>query len=261
MELGLIERQRDKLFNEIVREYGDEYNFTFNDLKVLCEFNKEEWEKLIEQERSQDPIMPKKKNKIGRCKARIWDKDRNDIQCSKSIHEGDFCNVHLKEINKKCNKCSKLTGMEVFHKYRWEVCGRIDEEVTKCFWGKLNNDTKTNIKEKKAWHIFCDEKRKTIEKESGQSISKKLGKMWRDLTDLEKEEYEKKAKRFNRNEANKEIPEKKEIKKVDQEIRVIPLEYEEELYLLDPLNGNIYNKNDKNQLIGYLKDNKLELIS
>lgn len=206
--IDTVKLQREKLLHAISLKYD---YFKLEDLKNLCPFNEEEWNKHnyeintkekppIQNEPVIQPIKKKKKMSIRRenncnsCMARIWNNRDSSIQCSKSKINGDFCNLHSKEINKECSKCSNYHGTKIIHKYKWEICGRIDDELTYCFW--CSNDNKPpkivnskHNREKQARNIFYDMKRGEIKKEMGKDIRNTLSQMWRDLTELEKKQY------------------------------------------------------------------------
>lgn len=200
--LLFIEKYREKLFHTLVETYGKEKNFSVEELKDKFSFDKEDWKNTLETNIETKKVKIKNADENNKqCKARIWNKDRSDIRCSKKCSEGDFCTTHNKEINEKCKTCSRIFNKDIIHIYRWEKCGSIDQEITPCFWGGTNkkkvNSEKKQPKRKTAWTIFCEEHREKIKKTPGESISKILGKMWRDLRDLERKSYEKKADRYN----------------------------------------------------------------
>ena len=212
-----VKLQRDKLLHAISIKYN---HISLEDLKKLCPFNEEEWIKqnediVIDNEEVLErpviiPIKKKKKmtirpdNDNNCCMARIWNNKDSSIQCSKSKMSGDFCNLHSKEMNKECSKCSNYHGTPIIHQYKWEICGRIDQELTYCFW--CSNDNKppktvnnTHNREKQARNIFYDMKKGGIKRENGKNIRNALSQMWRDLTELEKKQYFNMAKQIDIN--------------------------------------------------------------
>lgn len=211
-----VKLERDKLLYAISIKYN---HLKLEDLKRLCPFNEEEWlrqNEEIEMKEGQpildgpviQPIKKKRQLTIRRennrhcCMARIWNNNDSSIQCSKSKINGDFCNLHCKEINKQCSKCSNYHGTNIIHQYKWEICGRIDQELTYCFWCCNDNKPPKTVnskhnREKQARNIFYDMKKTGIKREPGKDIRNTLSQMWRDLTELEKKQYLNMAKQID----------------------------------------------------------------
>ena len=193
-----IKLERDKLIYNIVNRYGNNYHITIEDINKLCPFIAANWneENEIQNISIKKPIRPNidelDDNNI--CQARVWNEDDNNIRCSKKKQFGDYCSIHSKEVNKKCKKCSKYYKKDIIHSYRWEICGNINEEPTYCYWKGKQNKVKNLPTRKTGWSIFCKESRNKIKKEPGEDIRKKMGELWRNLTDDEKKQYELKAK-------------------------------------------------------------------
>ena len=217
--LGTVKLEREKLLHAISIKYQ---HLQLDDLKKLCPFNEDEWIRqnedmnIKEKEILCDPVIviqsvKKKRNLTIRpenngnsCMARIWNNKDSSIQCSKSKNNGDFCNLHSKEMNKECSKCSNYHGTTIIHKYKWEICGRIDQDFTYCFWCSNDNKPPKTVnskhsREKQARKIFYDMKRVEIKKETGKDIRNTLSQMWRDLTELEKNLYLNMAKQIDVN--------------------------------------------------------------
>ena len=211
-----VKLQRDKLLHAISIKYP---HLSLDDLKNLCPFNEEEWirqnedivikDKEVLERRVIQPIPKKRKmtirpeNNGNCCMARIWNNKDSTIQCSKSKMTGDFCNLHSKEMNKPCSKCSNYLGTPIIHQYKWEICGRIDQDLTYCFWCSNDKPPKkvnsNHNRDKQARNIFYDMKKKEIKRENGKDIRNTLSQMWRDLTELEKKHYFNMAKQIDIN--------------------------------------------------------------
>ena len=113
----LVIQRRNELLYYIEKEYSEKHNFTIHCLNYLLPYDENIWNKnsVIIHHNS--------------CMA----KKNNNTQCMKKrINGSDFCKCHSKEINLKCVKCSNKKGIDVFHQFKWQIKGRIDDNTIYC---------------------------------------------------------------------------------------------------------------------------------
>ena len=226
------------------------------------------------------------------CSARIWNKHSHHIQCSKpKIDNMDFCGIHSKVVNKKCDKCNLI------HYYKWEICGRIDNPlINPCYGSITKQEKKSKIKSKKKLVIKprpipdISIEYTPIELEIKSQKNENITNIVLDnspniihqtqlildnpitIVDNPNIIVEDKVNKLEKNPnilekmIDKLLLEKKDVEKKDVEkkkkkiktniLELIPVEIDDMIYLLDVDNNRIYNV-EETQYIGKLIDNEI----